>query len=204
MDDHHFTHESSWSTADEERTFLRVRDLLMEMRTRGHGIYIMPVVQATHGVDGWAVGQVSADGREGPRNRAVARSGGRGCTRRCELSLGGAAVAVARARPGIDAAHLVVLGLVQPARSLELVTRGDEEVVPIATDLFVFMQGDHHDRVAVGRTALAEHRHAGVESQPLRLLGNTVVRRPCIQAPPISFSRFLSLYPNSHVSSCSG
>lgn len=64
MDDHHFTHESSWSTADEERTFLRVRDLLMEMRTRGHGIYIMPVVQATHGVDGWAVGQVSADGRE--------------------------------------------------------------------------------------------------------------------------------------------
>jgi hypothetical protein len=79
--DHHFTHdhgeeesEGSWSTPEEERTFLRVRDLLMEMHTRGSGIYILPVQQGmpaagggsdeTYGVDGWAVGKFGADGGE--------------------------------------------------------------------------------------------------------------------------------------------
>jgi len=69
VDDHHFTHqadeeehEGSWSTPEEERTFLRIRDLLMEMHGRGSGIYVTPVQQATHGVDGWAVGEFSADG----------------------------------------------------------------------------------------------------------------------------------------------
>ena len=69
MDDHHFTHDShdeaherAWATAEEERTFLRVRDLLMEMHGRGSGIYITPVRQDTHGVDGWAVGEFNASG----------------------------------------------------------------------------------------------------------------------------------------------
>lgn len=79
--DHHFSHEpddegseGSWSTPEEERTFLRVRDLLMEMHSRGRGIYVMPVQQGmtagdagsgeTYGVDGWVVGELSADERQ--------------------------------------------------------------------------------------------------------------------------------------------
>jgi hypothetical protein len=61
-DSHDEAHERAWATAEEERTFLRVRDLLMEMHARGRGIYIAPVQQATHGVDGWAVGEFSPDG----------------------------------------------------------------------------------------------------------------------------------------------
>jgi hypothetical protein len=55
-----------WSTPEEERTFGLVRDLLMEMRDRGSGIYIMPVTEGmeTYGVDGWVVGRYSADGAE--------------------------------------------------------------------------------------------------------------------------------------------
>lgn len=80
MDHYRFTHEhdeereGGWSTPEEERTFLRVRDLLMEMHGRGSGsgIYIMPVQQGmqaagdrsgeTYGVDGWAVGEFTASG----------------------------------------------------------------------------------------------------------------------------------------------
>ncbi|HYQ10880.1 MAG TPA: hypothetical protein VEP92_06915 [Gaiellaceae bacterium] len=68
-DDHHFTLEpdnedaGAWSTHEEERTFRSVRDLLMEMRERGSGIYIRPVREDdAYGVDGWVVGEYSADG----------------------------------------------------------------------------------------------------------------------------------------------
>jgi hypothetical protein len=59
-----------WSTPEEERTFGLVRDLLMEMRDRGSGIYIMPVTEGmeTYGVYGWVVGRYSA---EGPQDLAV-------------------------------------------------------------------------------------------------------------------------------------
>jgi hypothetical protein len=55
-----------WSTPEEERTFGLVRDLLMEMRERGNGIYVMPVTESmeAYGVDGWVVGRFSADGPE--------------------------------------------------------------------------------------------------------------------------------------------
>jgi hypothetical protein len=55
-----------WSTPEEERTFGLVRDLLMEMRERGSGIYVMPVTESmeAYGVDGWVVGRFGADGRE--------------------------------------------------------------------------------------------------------------------------------------------
>lgn len=78
MDEHGFTHDShgeyaaGWSTADEERTFRSVRDLLMEMRDRDCGIYILPVRQGVpakgfgpeqdYGVDGWVVGELGANG----------------------------------------------------------------------------------------------------------------------------------------------
>jgi hypothetical protein len=73
-DEHHFTLEPEesgpWSTAEEERTFSLVRDLLMEMNERGSGIYIRPIregMQASgpgeaYGFDGWAVGEFGADG----------------------------------------------------------------------------------------------------------------------------------------------
>lgn len=69
-------HESgeAWSTPEEERTFRLVRDLLMELHARGRGIYVMPVQQGmpaagsgsdeTYGVDGWVVGELSAEGRQ--------------------------------------------------------------------------------------------------------------------------------------------
>jgi hypothetical protein len=82
VDHYRFTHEhdeereGGWSTPEEERTFLRVRDLLMEMHGRGSGIYIMPVQQGmqaagggsgeTNGVDGRAVGVVTAGGGQDP------------------------------------------------------------------------------------------------------------------------------------------
>ena len=55
-----------WSTSEEERTFALVRDLLMEMRDGGTGIFIMPVTEAmeAYGVDGWVVGRFSADGAQ--------------------------------------------------------------------------------------------------------------------------------------------
>lgn len=65
---HEHTHGSHddglWSTPEEERTFRLVRDLLMEMRDRGSGIFIMPVQEGTqsYGVDGWVVGEYSAAG----------------------------------------------------------------------------------------------------------------------------------------------
>ena len=68
MDEQGFTPDShgeygeSWSTAEEERTFRSVRDLLMEMRERGSGIYIRPVREDdAYGVDGWVVGELSAN-----------------------------------------------------------------------------------------------------------------------------------------------
>ena len=80
MDEHHFTHDPEdqvdavWSTPEEERTFRSVRDLLMEMHARGSGIYIMPVREGmeargpgsgqTYGVDGWVVGELSANGEQ--------------------------------------------------------------------------------------------------------------------------------------------
>ena len=55
--------EHTWSTPEEERTFRLVRDLLMEMRDRGSGIYIRPVREdEPHGVDGWVVGELASDG----------------------------------------------------------------------------------------------------------------------------------------------
>jgi hypothetical protein len=59
-----------WSTTEEERTFGLVRDLLMEMRDRGSGIYIKPVTEAmeAYGVDGWVVGRLGPDG---PQDLAV-------------------------------------------------------------------------------------------------------------------------------------
>ena len=67
MDEHD---RGLWSTQEEERAFGLVRDLLMEMRDRGNGIYIMPVTEGmeTYGVDGWVVGRFSADG---PQDLAV-------------------------------------------------------------------------------------------------------------------------------------
>jgi hypothetical protein len=69
VDEHGYTPDShgeygeSWSTAEEERTFRSVRDLLMEMRERGSGIYIRPVREDdAYGVDGWVVGEYGADG----------------------------------------------------------------------------------------------------------------------------------------------
>jgi hypothetical protein len=78
VDEHHFSSESDghdegvWSTPEEERTFRVVRDLLMEMNSRGSGIFIMPVQagmsrggagsEETYGFDGWVVGEFSADG----------------------------------------------------------------------------------------------------------------------------------------------
>jgi hypothetical protein len=73
VDEHHFTHEegdAGWSTPEEERTFRSVRDLLMEMRDRGRGVYILPVQEGMrgfgseepYGVDGWVVGELGADG----------------------------------------------------------------------------------------------------------------------------------------------
>jgi hypothetical protein len=55
-----------WSTPEEERTFGLVRDLLMEMRERGSGIYVMPVTESmeAYGVDGWVVGRFDVDGPE--------------------------------------------------------------------------------------------------------------------------------------------
>ena len=55
-----------WSTPEEERTFGLVRDLLMEMRERGSGIYVMPVTESmeAYGVDGWVVGRFGTDGPE--------------------------------------------------------------------------------------------------------------------------------------------
>ena len=79
MDEHHFTHDSGeedgkpWSTPEEERTFRFVRDLLMEMHGRGSGIYIKPVREGqaggfgsseAYGVDGWVVGELTANGGE--------------------------------------------------------------------------------------------------------------------------------------------
>ena len=80
MDEH--THgpqdDELWSTPEEERTFRLVRDLLMEMRDRDRGIYIMPVKEGmqaagvaareAYGVDGWAVGEFTP---EGARDLAV-------------------------------------------------------------------------------------------------------------------------------------
>jgi hypothetical protein len=59
-----------WSTPEEERTFGLIRDLLMQMRDRGNGIFIKPVTEGmeTYGVDGWVVGQVNGDG---PQDLAV-------------------------------------------------------------------------------------------------------------------------------------
>ena len=71
MDEHGFTpdahgeYAAGWSTADEERTFRSVRDLLMELRERGSGIYIRPVREdEPYGVDGWVVGEIGADGSQ--------------------------------------------------------------------------------------------------------------------------------------------
>jgi hypothetical protein len=78
VDEHHFTpepeeeHPKPWSTLEEERTFRVVRDLLMEMHGRGSGIYIRPVREGQagfgsdepYGVDGWVVGELTADGGE--------------------------------------------------------------------------------------------------------------------------------------------
>ena len=69
MDEHE--HSGSWSTSEEERTFRSVRDLLVELHDRGSGIYILPVREGqanalgseeTYGVDGWVVGELSANG----------------------------------------------------------------------------------------------------------------------------------------------
>lgn len=62
--DEHGEGGTLWSTPEEERTFRLVRDLLMEMRDRGSGIFIMPVQEAmqNYGVDGWAVGEYNAAG----------------------------------------------------------------------------------------------------------------------------------------------
>jgi hypothetical protein len=61
--DSHGEYGERWSTAEEERTFRSVRDLLMEMRERGSGIYIRPVREGdAYGVDGWVVGEYGADG----------------------------------------------------------------------------------------------------------------------------------------------
>ena len=78
MDEHGLTGEPRegddvvWTTPEEERTFGLVPDLLMEMHSRGSGIYIMPVregMQATgsgsekaYGFDGWVVGEFTANG----------------------------------------------------------------------------------------------------------------------------------------------
>ena len=78
MDGYRFTHESdeeddgAWSTPEEERTFRRIRDLLMEMHGRGCGIYVLPVKEGmpasglgseeTYGFDGWAVGEFTPEG----------------------------------------------------------------------------------------------------------------------------------------------
>ena len=64
--DEHGASNGQWSTPEEERTFRLVRDLLMEMRDRGRGIYIMPVQEGMepYGVDGWAVGEYSATGSQ--------------------------------------------------------------------------------------------------------------------------------------------
>ena len=66
--------DGHWSTPEEERTFSLVRDLLMELHSRGSGIYVMPVregMQAvglgsdeTYGVDGWVVGELTVTGRQ--------------------------------------------------------------------------------------------------------------------------------------------
>ncbi|HEY3578835.1 MAG TPA: hypothetical protein VGK68_12710 [Gaiellaceae bacterium] len=66
--DEHAEGSGEWATQEEERTFRLVRDLLMEMRDRGRGIYILPVQEGmrgsgeTYGVDGWAVGEYSVTG----------------------------------------------------------------------------------------------------------------------------------------------
>jgi hypothetical protein len=70
--DSHGEYSESWSTSEEERTFRSVRDLLMEMRERGCGIYIAPVREGmsanrfgseeNYGVEGWVVGELSANG----------------------------------------------------------------------------------------------------------------------------------------------
>ena len=64
MDEHTHGHDDGgWTTPEEERTFRLVRDLLMEMRDRGRGIYILPVQEGSQaGVDGWAVGEFTPDG----------------------------------------------------------------------------------------------------------------------------------------------
>jgi hypothetical protein len=81
-DEHHFTlkpehaDEGRWSTAEEERTFSLVRDLLMQLNERGSGIYIRPIREGmpasgsgeAYGFDGWAVGEL---GEKGARDLAV-------------------------------------------------------------------------------------------------------------------------------------
>ena len=66
MDEHAHGHEDGlWSSPEEERTFRAVRDLLMELRDRGSGVYIRPVREdEPHGVDGWVVGELTADGHQ--------------------------------------------------------------------------------------------------------------------------------------------
>ena len=78
MDEHGFTPDShgeygeGWSTAEEERTFRSVRDLLLEMRARGSGIYMRPVREdEPYGVDGWVVGEYGADGPTLVRQRLL-------------------------------------------------------------------------------------------------------------------------------------
>lgn len=65
MDGHGHEHEDDglWSTPEEERTFRSVRDLLMEMRDRGCGIFIRPLREdEPYGVDGWVVGEFDSNG----------------------------------------------------------------------------------------------------------------------------------------------
>ena len=70
-DKHHFnlepedTGDVRWSSAEEERTFGAVRDLLMELRDRGSGVFIRPVREdEPYGVEGWVVGKFGAGGGE--------------------------------------------------------------------------------------------------------------------------------------------
>lgn len=73
-DEHHFTlgpaGDELWSTAEEERTFSLIRDLLMRLNERGCGVFIRPVREGmraggsgeTYGFDGWAVGEFDESG----------------------------------------------------------------------------------------------------------------------------------------------
>src|SRR5437763_11269389 len=107
--------------------------------------------------------------------------------------LRGTAVAVAAAT---DPADLVLRGLRLELRSVDLMAGRGEDSVISAANRMVVAEVDHYDRPARGFAALAEHRDARDEPEPLRLLRDPIVRSAGIHRPTSSVE---SRVPSSRV-----